>query len=372
MIKKKILVAPLDWGLGHATRCIPIIKLLLEEGAEVFVAADKAPYELLIREFPTVKFITFPGIAIEYPKGTMGIGFIFRVIPKMLKQIAIEHAFLEELIEEYGFDIVISDNRYGLYAAKTKTVFITHQVIVKTSPWLAFLSPLIFLMSKHFIQKFDVLWIPDVASKENLSGALSHSFIIPKITRFIGILSRFNAPFSVKREIKYDLCAIISGPEPARTAFYDLILKEIAKTSLRAIVFAGIPGKNSTPIPFANGVIYPHLDTDAMQAAILASSLVVSRSGYSTIMDLATLGVPAIFVPTPGQTEQSYLAARLMKKGVAFSQKQADFDLLAALIAAKAFKGFREIGKIDSVFGDADSLIEAVIEILDDDAPKTV
>jgi predicted glycosyltransferase len=354
MIKrKKVLVCPLNWGLGHAARCVPIINELLEQGADVYVGADKGPYELLIREFPTVKFITFPGLRIKYPPGILFIPFMFYLFPKMLIQINKEHKFLQELMNEYNFDIVISDNRYGIWNRAAKTVFMTHQVVIKTDKLLEKFTPIFFKISKYFIKNFDQLWIPDVEGENNLSGDLAHSYIIKNKTQFIGILSRFHKTLLVQdyksstadyksgtaEKYKYDICVIISGPEPQRTNFEKLIIHQIEKTSLHAVIITGTPDKQMKPLGFGNGIIYPHLNGVMMQAVIEASGVVISRSGYTTIMDLAVMGKKAIFMPTPGQTEQEYLAEMLMKKGLIYYQKQKDFDLLKALEEVKNYKG---------------------------------
>ena len=133
--KKRILVAPLDWGIGHATRCIPIIKALIAHQFEVVIAADSRPLHLLTTEFPNLEMIRFSGYDIKYPKFLpMSISMLLQS-PKILLALKKEHQLLEKIIEDYAIDGVISDNRYGLYDKKVPTVFITHQLQIQ-SPYL--------------------------------------------------------------------------------------------------------------------------------------------------------------------------------------------------------------------------------------------
>ena len=335
--RKKVLICPLDWGLGHATRCIPIINELIKQDADIYIAADKGPFDLLIREYPKLKFLTFPGANISYPYGWLMVPYFFLVFPKLLYNANKEHRYLKELINEYHFDIVISDNRYGLWNKSVKTVFITHQVMIMTPAWLTFMRPLLFGISKNFINKYDHLWIPDNASQENLSGDLSHKQLLKNKTTYIGILSRF-----IKREKenanKTDICAIISGPEPQRTAFENLILPQLERSGKQCVIITGMPGNAETK-KYDNNTLFNHLKSEEMEQAIENANVIISRSGYSTLMDLSILGKKAIFVPTPGQTEQEYLAERLMDKGLAYYQKQQDFNLDKALIENEKFSG---------------------------------
>jgi uncharacterized protein (TIGR00661 family) len=201
------------------------------------------------------------------------------------------------------------------------------------------MNPFIFAISKYFINKYNQLWIPDEEGDNNLSGDLSHTYFIKDKTKFIGILSRFHKTKYDIKDYKYDVCCIISGPEPQRTNLYNLLYNEIIKTSLKVVIIAGKPDENMNPKEFANGRIYPHLNKEKMQEIIEESAVVISRSGYSTIMDLSILGKQAIFIPTPGQTEQEYLAKLLMKKGLIYYQKQKYFNLQKALDEIKNYKG---------------------------------
>ncbi|MBL0343366.1 MAG: hypothetical protein IPP71_22395 [Bacteroidetes bacterium] len=216
LCKAVVLVAPLDWGLGHATRCIPIIRELLNQNAMVLCSAQGRGGAILKREFPALKFVDIPGYQFVYPeKGSMAVS-ILRQLPNFLISIKNEHAILAELIETHHITHVISDNRYGLYSNKVKSVFITHQIKIKSSRSLWFLEPILFHANKKRIEKFDELWIPDEPLPNNLSGTLSDSAGINIPVKHIGILSRFKE-LTQPIEKVYDVIALLSGPEPQRT-----------------------------------------------------------------------------------------------------------------------------------------------------------
>jgi uncharacterized protein (TIGR00661 family) len=357
--RKKILICPLDWGLGHATRCIPIIKELINQGADVYIGADKRPLDLLKKEFPDLKFIAIPGMNINYPQGILMFLKLPFFIQKFISNINKEHRFLEQLIKEHKFDVVISDNRYGLWNKNVLSIFITHQIIVKVPFWLSFMNQMIYKFSKKYIDKFDMIWIPDIEGENNVSGDLSHSYLIQNKTSFIGILSRFHKSIHKPDHYKYDLLVMLSGSEPQRTQFESLIINQLIKSDLNVAIIKGTPETSLNPTTSSNNItIYPHLETDKMQEIIESSRVILSRSGYSTIMDLATIGKNAIFIPTPGQTEQEYLAKRLTNKGLIYHQKQKDFNVETALKKCENFKGL-------DIENNPELLIKAVKEIMD-------
>jgi len=338
-MKKRILVCPLDWGLGHATRCIPVIRELMRQGAEVVIAADKRPLELLRQEFPLLQFIVFPGYDIAYPEnGSMALKMFFS-IPKILKKIKEERKSLAEIVRKEKIDGVISDNRYGLGITAVPTVLILHQLMIKSPFGENFLHDI----TLNYIKQFRFCWIPDVQGNENLSGDLSHRFPLPENARFIGALSRFSKPvINDISEKKYDLLIIISGPEPQRTVFEKLILKQLQKIQQRTLVVLGKPENNDSSVNLNRVQIVSHLNTEELHQAILQSKIVLSRPGYSTIMDLAVTGSKAIFIPTPGQTEQEYLGKMYHEKMMHLCITQNEFDIEHALNASDYYKGFQD------------------------------
>lgn len=337
MIRKRILVAPLDWGLGHATRCIPVIKKLLENNVEVIIGADGRPLDLLKNEFPQLEHVRMPGYNIKYPhSGSMALKLFFQ-LPKIFYKIKEEHELLKKIIQEKKIDAVISDNRYGLWNKNIPCVFITHQLWIKAPIVENSLHTII----RYYISKYAECWIPDIEGKENLSGELSHKTKLPSNYFFIGPLSRFKKP-DLASEKKYDLLVLISGPEPQRSIFETIMLKELIPSELNCLVVKGMPEKKEETNIRKGLTIVPHLDSVKTQEAILASELIISRPGYSTIMDLATLGKKAVFVPTPGQTEQEYLGKKLQNEKIAFCISQNSFSLNTCLKEIKKYEGFKK------------------------------
>ncbi|HIA07204.1 MAG TPA: glycosyltransferase [Flavobacteriales bacterium] len=263
---------------------------------------------------------------------------VFTNVLKIFYQIYKEHIKLKKLITEHRLDAVISDNRYGLWSKKIYSVFITHQIIIKCPPALRFLEPVLRGITGFFIGKYHRCWVPDVKEGDNLSGDLAHKRLLPSL-KFIGPLSRFAHLTGTSYEKKYDVIATLSGPEPQRSIFEKLIIGQLNGTELKGIVVRGVPGESASN---QNGVvIHSHLNTEKMYDAIMSSDVVLSRPGYSTIMDLAALGKKAVFVPTPGQTEQEYLAGMLKKRGLFYSESQHEFKLDAALTKANEFSGIK-------------------------------
>tara|TARA_Y100000782_G_scaffold113196_1_gene145322 strand:- start:3443 stop:4504 length:1062 start_codon:yes stop_codon:yes gene_type:complete len=329
--KKKILVSPLNWGLGHATRCIPIIQELIRKDVEVVLAAEEHPKALLQKEFPQLEFIDLPDYQITYPSGGNMAVHMLKLMPKILNNIKKEGEALDQYIDELGIDGVIADNRFGLHSSKVPTVFITHQVMIKAP----FGENLLQKLNARFINKFDHCWIPDFEGEDNLSGDLSHKYEVPKHATFIGPLSRF---LSQKSTQKYDLIAIISGPEPQRTMFQHIIHTELEMSKATALMVLGKAGENIHQNHERIDTV-AHLPAKELQEAIAQSKMVISRSGYSSLMDLAIMGKPAILIPTPGQTEQEYLAHYHFEKKHYFSVEQDQFNLDEALEQSKTFKG---------------------------------
>ena len=339
---KRILICPLNWGLGHATRCIPIIHLLLKKNAEVIIAADGRPLELLKQEFPGLECICLQGYDIQYPdNGSMVWKMLFS-IPKISLGIRKEHKTLKKIIIEKKIDVVISDNRFGLWSKDIKSIFITHQLMIKAPVAEKFLHRI----NLNYIKRYNECWIPDIEGPDNFSGDLAHKYKQPGNTFFIGILSRFNRPSDAKNETsEYDVMAIVSGPEPQRSIFEHLIVKQFQQNNLKALIVCGKTEKGQKKEIKGNIELIDHLGTDEMQKAILNSKIILARSGYSTIMDLAVLGKKAVFIPTPGQTEQEYLALMMMQKKMVYSQTQAEFDLDKALLELDNYKGLQSVGE---------------------------
>ena len=304
----------------------------------MIIAADGLGFTMLKEEFPDLETIHLPGYRMRYSGNRSMNWQVFINVPKILFQIYKEHVKLKKLISEHRLDAVISDNRYGLWSRKIYSVFITHQIIIKCPSPLWFLQRPLRGIISFFIGKYHRCWVPDVKEAVNLSGDLSHQRLLPSL-KFIGPLSRFKHLDGASYEKKYDIIATLSGPEPQRSIFEQVILKQLAESDLKSIVVRGVPGG---PKSVTTGVtVHSHLNTAEMYEAMMCSDLVISRPGYSTIMDLAALGKKAVFIPTPGQTEQEYLAEMLKEKGWFYSLSQGEFKLEAALAKAPDFTGIK-------------------------------
>jgi uncharacterized protein (TIGR00661 family) len=330
-VQKRVLVAPLDWGLGHATRCVPIVTTLLAQSFEVFIGAEKAAAVLLQKEFPSINIIPLQGYNISYSKSK--VFFLWKMIaqlPKIMSAIKRENNWLKKIIDEYKIDIVISDNRFGLYNKNAHCIFITHQLQIKTGN--SFTEKSIQKINYKYINRFNVCWVIDEEGNDNLAGDLSHPTILPKIPlKYIGVLSRFK---KYEVEKKHDLLAILSGPEPQRTIFENILITQMQNLKLDIVLVRGLPAEENT-LAIDGLKIYNHLPASNLNELILASKTIVARSGYTTVMDIAALQQKAIFVPTPGQTEQEYLAKYLSRKKYCIAEKQNGFDLQSALTKLK-------------------------------------
>lgn len=334
--KPRILVAPLDWGLGHATRCIPIIQSLLARDAEVWLAGEGPQKELLQQEFPKLPFLQLDGYRVKY--STSAIGLLLSIFPqthKILSAIKKESAWLKKAVAEHGFDAVISDNRYGLYHPSATCIFITHQLAIK-SPLGRWTEKILQRRNYNYINHFTECWVPDTESDNNLAGALSHPEKKPVVpVRYIGTLSRFQ--ITNAEEKKNHLLIILSGPEPQRTILEDKILQEIAHYPATATIVRGLPGSDSI-IPSTGMIrVYNHLPAGELNKQIQQAEYIIGRCGYSSVMDIVKMQKKSILIPTPGQTEQEYLAGYLSQKKIVFSVPQKEFSLMTALNNAQQF-----------------------------------
>lgn len=327
----KILIAVLNWGLGHATRCIPIIDEYRKQRVEVLLASDGEALALLQDHYPTIPTIELPSYAIHY-KGNNMLRNIAPQIPKILNAIRLERKKLNSIIQEHKITTIISDNRYGMYHKQVHSIFLTHQLNIKVPyEWL---EHLVASGNHYFIRKFDECWVPDLALEPSLAGALSHQTNLKNI-RYIGALSRMQPQKRLPQ--KWDVIAVLSGPEPQRTYWEQALLKQAEQLPCQFLIVAGKPKSNRPAYVQQNITWKPFLRQEALQMAIAQSEMVIARSGYSTIMDLVALNChKVLLVPTPGQTEQEYLARRFAQKGIFAYQEQVQLDLQAGIKALKS------------------------------------
>ncbi|MDE3251669.1 MAG: glycosyl transferase family 28 [Bacteroidota bacterium] len=322
---EKVLVAPLDWGLGHATRCIPIIRALQKRGCRIWLAAEGKQAILLKQEFPELEILPLEGYRVRYGQNRWTFPFLLlKQIPRILRMIKQEGLWLDEQLKQHHFDLVISDNRYGLSSQKTHCIFITHQLLIKAK--VSWLEALLQKINYRYIQRFAACWVPDTENEPSLAGMLSHPPKLPAIpVRYLGLLSRFQFA-SVPEKYKY--CMLLSGPEPQRSLMETALISAFAKLKVSCLLVRGKPGE-----PEMSGVpehikVIAHLPGNELASVLLQSEYIICRSGYTSIMEILTLRRKALLIPTPGQTEQEYLGKRLMEQGFCYSFPQNEIPSL--------------------------------------------
>ncbi len=331
--KKKILVAPLHWGLGHATRCIPIINALVANGFEPVIASDGGALELLKKEFPNLKAYELPSYNITYAK--KGKNFKIKLLknaPFLLRTIKKEKKFVEKLVKKERLDGIISDNRFGVRHNAIPSVFITHQlkVLSGNTTWLSS------KLHQNIIKKFTECWVPDFEGSPNLSGILGHPKTHFENLKYIGPLSRFE-----KKALRstIDVLVILSGPEPQRSQLEKKLLLELERYKGKVVFVRGIIKDHQIITELKHISCYNYMTSSQLEEAINSCDFVVSRSGYTTVMDLAKLGKKAVFIPTPGQFEQEYLADKLNEDKIIPAVNQDAFNI-RDLVLPEDFSGF--------------------------------
>ncbi len=331
---RKVLVAPLNWGLGHATRCVPIIRLLLQRGHTVLIASDGDSLLLLKKEFPALGFFELPSYNIQYSRNIPAWLFTLWRTPGFLKSIKREHAVIEKLIDENSIELVIADNRYGCRSKKVQSVFMSHQLNLIMPPGMKWMGRIINFFHRRLIKKFNAIWVPDTGNS-TLSGELSKSNLEAE---FVGVLSRFERSKEVQQV--NTLAVVLSGPEPQRTLLEKNLLPQVIALNLPAVFVRGLLNEKMGESEIDQVKITNYLKSDELQKVLEQSEVIVARSGYSTVMDLAVLKKKAILIPTPGQPEQEYLAHRFMKDMIAYSTGQEVLDLADALELSAEYSGF--------------------------------
>jgi predicted glycosyltransferase len=356
---RRILLAPLDWGLGHATRCIPIVRSLQENGHEVVLAADGAAAVLLSIEFPGIKIKVLKGYGIRYSKNASLFGSMLQQLPGILKSIRYEQQWLRELLKKEQFHLIISDNRPGFYSKQVPSVYITHQLLINSGKgkWL---NGLLQQLHSRYMKNFHAVWVPDLAGKENLAGELAHPAKPLVQPVYLGLLSRMQATAC---ETKFDLMILLSGPEPQRTILEEKLIDQLSPLSKSVLLVRGLPQKDSSTLQLPSHItIHNHLPTASLQEAIYSSQLIICRSGYTTLMDLIRLKKKAVLIPTPGQPEQEYLAKYMQQQQLFPFIAQADVSMQQTINTAENFSYRNPF--TDGDFGYYKEVISKQVELL--------
>ncbi len=333
MVSPKCFVAVLDWGLGHATRCVPIIRQLQAQNASVVIGGSGLSLEFLKAEFPELLVYQLPSYRIVYPeKRSLLFSLVFQ-LPRIYRAILKEKKIIDSIIAKEKIEFILSDNRYGCYSTKIRSIFIGHQLNLQMPNGFLWLSRLVNKLHLNRVKKFNQVWVPDESTGFQFSGVLSNSQLLN--AKRIGILSRFGNSNETQSDV-YEIVVLISGPEPQRTIFENMIRHQLQKSGRKSLMMKGQPGRIEKT---EQGLLteYNHLRSHELEVILVSARIIIARSGYSTIMDMATLGKRVIFIPTPGQSEQEYLAQYLMDNEIAFAQPQHEFDLEKALRHSATF-----------------------------------
>lgn len=337
---KRVLFGTGSWGLGHATRDLALLRGLLAQGCELTVISTGAALAVLRHELGTsCHYLDWPDIPTSV--APTSLGFYLKTIahiPRILGTWFQERRRLAQLLNGKGFDLVISDHRNGLITSRLPSYYITHSLRY-IAPWRdPFMEAAMELFLARWFAPVQKILIPDDAG-DGLSGDMSHKIRCtpPEKLVYLGILSSLR-----RRQLAEDIdCFItLSGPEPQRTLLQNVIFSQLSALKGRIVIALGLPGGSAPPAP-EHIQIYPYLDRTGQEEMMNRSRLVICRSGYTTLMELAELGRRALLIPTPGQSEQLYLAKTLRQRGLLHSVMQNKLDLARDLPLAMNYPGYQ-------------------------------
>jgi len=322
-LNHKILYCILNWGLGHASRSIPIISNLIEEGRQVEIASDGLPLKLLQNAFPNLPCHSLPSYDIKYTYNSIAANILSQSF-KILRAIKTETKVIGKLVSDHHFTQIISDNRFGCYHPSCNNIFISHQLrLIHPNP---FIQASATRLNLSLINKFDECWVPD-SPDSSLSGMMSSNSRAQIPINFIGAQSRFSQIVD-EEVLNFNSCAILSGPEPQRSIFEKKIAEQVSMIEGKHVIITGIQRKQEVA---GNITYFGILNADEISQLIQKSKNIISRSGYSSLMDYQAMGRKAILVPTPGQTEQVYLGSLASALGRHIVLKQENLDLTKVL-----------------------------------------
>lgn len=317
----KVLVAPLNWGLGHATRSIPIIRYYLAQGDEVVLGGDGDSILLLKQTFPNLRVINLPSLELRYTSNPQQRGFYFRAVWALIRFTIADHYYLQKALNIEHFDLIISDNRFGFFSRQVRSVYITHQLYPVLPKRLRLFQPLTRAIHAFIYNRYNEVWVPDYAAIDNnLSGLLSHGHRFDKKAKYIGPLSRFDVSERIatpyRSNVNYSIVAVLSGLEPQRTLFEQELVERFRESTIPVLIVRGKIGSPRSTTRIGAVTMIPYLSDKELLPLLLQAEKIIARSGYTTIMDLETLNLlaKAELHPTPGQSEQEYLATHLASR----------------------------------------------------------
>lgn len=318
-----ILVSPLDWGLGHASRVAPLISRYIAEGNNVILAGSGNSLLLLKKEFPQIESVELPSFTPRFSKYSHQVQTLAMQVPAFLQGIYKEYLATKEIVHKFSIDTIISDNRYGVRNEHCKSIIITHQLHPRISQHCPkAIESMLAATLGQMLNKFDECYIPDIAPYPNgLAGELTKPLKIDLKMQYIGLLTRLPNEGLTKLPNIDTLC-IVSGPEPQRSIFEEKLMHQFIGRKNRCVIVQGLPNEvGETQID--NLLLIPHCSASKLASLIYSAGNIICRSGYSSVMDLYSLGKRAVLIPTPGQAEQEYLATHLVNFGFTYvSQKK--------------------------------------------------
>ncbi|HNX66306.1 MAG TPA: glycosyltransferase [Bacteroidales bacterium] len=303
--RKKIIISPLNWGFGHAGRMIPVAQRLQQMGHEVIFGADTELIPMIRQELPGIELIEIPGIKMHYSRFMPQYIAVLLQVPAVILASVSEHIQLKRIVRHKHPDIVISDNRFGFFNRNVFCVYVTHMIRIPFPRPFRFLEFIGVFLHRKIINKYDACLVPDLMGPENLAGILSHVKKMPAKAIYAGLLSRFTALNTMPSERDSYICLILSGPEPQRTIMLKKVAAAAEKNKKKLIVLSATKIDTSQYkdfITFVTGQM-----PSVLKSCIEKAEIVISRSGYTSLMELVSLSKRAIIIPTPGQTEQEYL-----------------------------------------------------------------
>jgi len=337
---KTYLICVLNWGLGHATRSIPIINNLLARKNKVIIASDGLALNFLQKEYPKLQLTTLPAYNIQYPSFGSMFWSLLKQTPRLLKTIKEERNAVEQFVLLNGVDVIISDNRYGCHSSYTYNILLTHQINIPLPQNYKWFLPLVKKQNHHYFKRFDEIWIPDFPDRL-LTGEMSNTENLKTPALFVGPLSRLSFKKSAQKDF---ILIVLSGPEPQRELLEQKFFNQAKFVEEQIVLVRGTTSPLKRDVP-ANIEIIDLAQSNEMNGLLLKAKHIICRSGYSSIMDLITLKKTAYLIPTPGQTEQEQLANHLGEKEIFLTCPQTLFNLTNAINAINTF----EANKIDRV-----------------------
>lgn len=342
----RILIGVLNWGLGHASRCLPIIHALMNEGHQCIIASDGAALTFLKKNLdaPNLIFQEIVAYPVRYDKKTVWQSFASRV-PQLVLAINKEHQQVRTMVKDHSIDLIISDNRLGCYSSACPSIYLTHQLRIFTGNRM--LDPFVSRVHRLFINRFSQVWVPDFPHSL-LSGELSTVSIRHK--QFIGPLSTFKSRWTPRSGKIENVLIVLSGPEPKRSLWEEKLIAQILEWPGGIQLVRGLPESKTSISNLPSRVkTYNFLSREDLRRSMAEADLLVSRCGYSTIMDIVQLRLPSILVPTPGQGEQEYLSTHLQGKIPCIFSQEDDLDLAMSIkeLEQRQDQNFPELSHVD-------------------------